>query len=93
MFRRSLDADAGMLFVFPVPQAASFWMKDTYIPLTIAFLDENGRIVNLADMEPFDTGTLHRSEGMVKYALETNRGWFVEHGVGPGDTCDLHEAD
>jgi uncharacterized protein len=93
MYRRSLDRDAGMLFVFPADTHASFWMKDTYIPLTIAFIDAGGQIVNLSDMEPFDDRSNHRSARPVRYALEMNRGWFAEHGVGPGDTCDLRDVE
>src|SRR5687767_7195291 len=54
MFRRSLDRDAGMLFVFATDDEVSFWMKDTYLPLSIAFISAEGRIVNVEDMDPFD---------------------------------------
>lgn len=89
MFRKSLERDRGMLFVFDFDHEASFWMKDTSLPLTIAFIDARGRIVNLADMEPFDEETFHRSTAPVRYALEMNRGWFAEKGIGPGDVCEL----
>ncbi len=89
MHRRELAPDAGMLFVWPTADIAAFWMKNTYLPLSIAFLADDGRIVNLADMEPLDEQTFHRSAEPVRFALEVNRGWFATHGVGTGDSCDL----
>jgi hypothetical protein len=90
MFRRSLDPDAGMLFVNARDVPMGLWMKDTSIPLSAAFLDAEGHVVNVVDMDPFDDTTAHRSAGPVRYALETNRGWFTERGVAPGDRCDIH---
>ena len=88
MFRRALAADAGMLFVFPFDTAPSFWMQNTFIPLSIAWIDAAGRIVGVADMTPFDA-TPHAAPSPVRFALEVNRGWFEERGVAPGATCDL----
>lgn len=88
MFRKSLDRDSGMLFVNSRDVPMGLWMKDTYLPLSAAFIDAEGRVVNVVDMDPFDE-TTHRSEGAVRYALEANRGWFSEHGIGPGDLCDI----
>jgi uncharacterized membrane protein (UPF0127 family) len=84
MFRRTLPEGSGMLFVFPERQELSFWMRNTYLPLSIAFLDDDGRVVSIADMEPFDE-TSHKSEGPGRYAVEVPQGWFTAHGVGPGD--------
>lgn len=83
MFRFSLPADRGMLFVFDRPQPLGFWMKNTYIPLSIAYLDEAGRILNVEDMAPHDERS-HPSRGPALYALEMRKGWFAERGLGPG---------
>ena len=84
MRRFSLQPDHGMLFVFDRPQPLSFWMKNTYIPLSIAFVDTNGRIVNIEDMRPQDE-TTHWSRGFALYAVEMKQGWFSGKGVVPGD--------
>lgn len=76
MFRKQLAPDAGMLFVFEKNSVLSFWMKNTFIPLSIAFIDTNYMIVRKADMSPLDEETLHSSVLPVKYALEVNQGWF-----------------
>lgn len=83
MYREKLDADRGMLFVYPDARERSFWMKDTRIPLTIAYLDAEGRVVTLADMRPLDTTSVP-SNVPARYALEMNRGWFAAHGVDVG---------
>ncbi len=84
MFRREMGRDEGMLFVFPQEEPLSFWMKNTHLPLSIAFLDAKGVILNIEDMEP-RTETPHRSKGPARYALEMNQGWFKKRGAGPGD--------
>jgi uncharacterized membrane protein (UPF0127 family) len=84
MNRFSLQPDHGMLFVFEEPQPLGFWMKNTYIPLSIAFVDASGRIVNIEDMKPHDE-TTHRSRGFALYAVEMRQGWFAAKGVKPGD--------
>lgn len=76
MNRFSLQPDHGMLFVFDRPQPLSFWMKNTYIPLSIAFVDANGTILNIEDMQPQDEST-HWSRGNALYAIEMKRGWFA----------------
>jgi len=87
MFRESLAEDAGMLFVFPRPQVLRFWMKNTRIPLSIAFMDAKRKILNIRDMEPFDEKTRHISEGQALYGLEVNKGWFDRHGVKAGEVA------
>lgn len=83
MFRDSLGADAGMLFVYSDDSERRFWMKDTRIPLSIAYLDASGRIVKLADMQPLnETGV--PSGRPARYALEVNQGWFAKNGVTEG---------
>lgn len=84
MYRDTLPADQGMLFVYPDAQERRFWMKNTRVPLSIAFIDPTGVIVSMADMTPLDTRTTP-SEFAAMYALEVNRGWFQAHGVKVGD--------
>lgn len=84
MYRESLPEDQGMLFVYEDERDLSFWMRNTQLPLDIAFLDREGRIVDIQQLEPFDENSITtRSPAM--YALEMNRGWFEEHGVEIGD--------
>jgi uncharacterized protein len=91
MNRESLDEDAGMLFLFPAESSGGFWMKNTLIPLSIAFMDGGGRILRILDMEPcradpcpiYDPGVAYRS------ALEVNRGAFADWGVEEGDRLTL----
>ncbi len=83
MFRESLPDDRGMLFVYPGEQHRSFWMRNTSIPLSIAFIDAEGTIVSIADMQPFDeTGV--PSAAPAQFALEVNQGWFAERGIMAG---------
>ena len=88
MGRTAMDEDHGMLFVFPNEQTLSFWMKDTLIPLSVAFMDSNGRIVDIQDMQPQDL-TNHNSAEPARYALEVNQGFFERHGVKVGDEATL----
>jgi uncharacterized membrane protein (UPF0127 family) len=88
MFRRSLAEGEGMLFVFERDQTLSFWMKNTLIPLSIAYISYNGRILEIHDMEPQNL-TPVRSGRSARYALEVPRGWFERTGVKPGDTLAL----
>ena len=83
MNRFSLKTDHGMLFVFERPEPQGFWMKNTFIPLSIAFIGADGRIVNIEDMRP-QTEETHWSKGPALYALEMRKGWFAEKGIGPG---------
>ncbi|GHV93430.1 hypothetical protein AGMMS50268_39330 [Spirochaetia bacterium] len=84
MYRESLDDGKGMLFIFDRDQRMSFWMKNTLIPLSIAFIASDGRITEIKDMEPLSLSTVN-SERSVRYALEVNRGWFGRAGIGIGD--------
>jgi uncharacterized protein len=84
MNRFSLQPDHGMLFVFKDPQRQAFWMKNTYVPLSIAFIGADGRILNIDDMAP-QTETTHPSRGAALYALEMKKGWFAQHAIGAGD--------
>ncbi|MDX1697539.1 MAG: DUF192 domain-containing protein, partial [Thiohalobacterales bacterium] len=79
-FRQSLPADHGMLFAYAHDQTIGFWMKNTLIDLSIAFLDASGRILEIHDMDADDPDRRYISGSPARYALETNRGWFREHG-------------
>ena len=83
MFRRDLGSHEGMLFIFDAPSPQCFWMKNTPTPLTIAFLADDGSIVNLADMQPFDEAS-HCSARPVRFVLEMNQGWFAKRGIKAG---------
>ena len=87
MHRFSLRPDHGMLFVFERPERLSFWMRNTFIPLSIAFIGADGRIVNIEDMVP-QTETSHWSRGPALYALEMRKGWFTERGIRDGDAVE-----
>jgi uncharacterized membrane protein (UPF0127 family) len=84
MFRDSLPEDRGMLFIFDQPHQASFWMKNTKIPLSIAFL-ENDRVINEEkSMRPYDETLIQSRSDKIRYAIEVNAGWFDRHRVKPG---------
>jgi uncharacterized membrane protein (UPF0127 family) len=90
MGRNILPENAGMLFVFEGAQTLSFWMRDTLIPLSIAYIDAEGRIVDIQDMQPLDDVPPHYvSAEPAQYALEVNQGFFEERGVMVGDTVEL----
>lgn len=83
MNRPSMPMQRGMLFVFPEAAVQCFWMKNTLIPLSIAFLDDSGRIVQIADMQPQSLDN-HCSVKPVRFALEMNAGWFKSRGISAG---------
>ena len=83
MQRPTLGANAGMLFVFEQPSQQCFWMKNTLLPLSIAFLADDGTVVNIEDMAP-QTLDGHCSKKSVRLALEMNQGWFAKRGIKPG---------
>ena len=84
MFRQKLGRDDGMLFIFDEPAYHSMWMKNTLIPLSVAFIDAQGTILNILDMEP-QTLDSHVSAGPSIYAIETNKGWFAGKKLKAGD--------
>ena len=88
MQRPTMAEDAGMLFVFPADTDGPFWMKDTLIPLSIAFIAADGTIVNVQDMQP-QTTDLHAPGARYRYALEVNQGYFARAGVKTGDRVEL----
>jgi uncharacterized membrane protein (UPF0127 family) len=88
MFRDKLGADEGMLFVYEEEEFLTFWMKNTPLPLSIAFIDKKGEIVDIQDMEPFSLRT-HTSARPARYALEMNRNWFQKNGIKVGDVAKM----
>lgn len=89
MYRRSLGRDCGMLFVYEAPRILSFWMKNTRIPLDIAFIDDGGRILQIEGMRPYDESSRAVSREPARFALEMNRGWFARNGVGVGGVAEI----
>jgi uncharacterized protein len=87
MFRKSMPGNAGMLFVFPIARPHCFWMKNTPLPLSIAFIDDTGRIINIEDMKP-QTEESHCAAKPARYALEMNKGWFKDKGFKAGAKVD-----
>ncbi len=83
MHRREMGANDGMVFRFPNPRQVCMWMKNTLLPLSVAFLNEQGRIINIEDMQP-QTETTHCAKQPARYALEMNLGWFRKKNIKPG---------
>ena len=83
MYRKALGPNAGMLFVFDEAAAHCMWMKNTYVPLSVAFLDEQATIINIADMQPQSEQT-HCAARPARYALEMAQGWFAQRGIKAG---------
>jgi uncharacterized protein len=83
MHRKKLGANNGMLFVFPDVGRHCMWMKNTFVPLSVAFIDESGVILNIADMQPLNEES-HCATAPARFALEMNQGWFAAKGIKPG---------
>jgi uncharacterized protein len=83
MHRREMGPQEGMLFVFDQPEVQCFWMKNTLLPLSIAFVDDDGIVVNIHDMKPQSLDS-HCAAKPVRYALEMNQGWFAKRSIKPG---------
>ena len=83
MYRESLPTNAGMVFMFDERALHCMWMKNTLVPLSVAFIDEAGVIINIADMQP-KTEQSHCAAKPARYALEMNKGWFAQRGIKPG---------
>jgi uncharacterized protein len=84
MFRTNLDENAGMLFVFPIPEQVKFWMKNCPLPLSAAYIDPEGVILEIHDLQPHNTNSVEAASDRVQFVLETNQGWFGRHHVTPG---------
>ena len=85
MFRKYLGPNEGMLFVFPQAESHCMWMKNTLIPLSVAFIDDKGRVVSISEMLP-QTETSHCAAAPARFALEMSKGWFASKGIKPGST-------
>ena len=83
MFRQSMGPNEGMVFVFEEDARVCMWMKNTFLPLSVAFLDKDGRILNIEDMQPQTTDS-HCARKPARYALEMNQGWFQKKNISPG---------
>ncbi|TMG72613.1 MAG: DUF192 domain-containing protein [Betaproteobacteria bacterium] len=83
MYRATMASNAGMLFIFDEAQQQCMWMKNTLLPLSVAFIDDSGTIINVEDMAP-QTEDSHCAKRPARYALEMNRGWFAARGIKPG---------
>lgn len=90
MYRYSLDRDRGMLFVFEKERMLSFWMKNTYIPLDIAYISKTGVINEIYRMEPLDISITYPSKKAAMYALEVNAGWFSRNSITAGMKLDFN---
>jgi len=84
MFRRSMGPNEGMLFAFEEPGVQCFWMKNTLLPLSAAFVQDDGTVTNIEDMKP-QTLDSHCSKKPVRFVLEMNQGWFAKRGIKAGD--------
>lgn len=84
MYREKMAPNEGMVFVFDGPAEVCMWMKNTLIPLSVAFLDESGKILNIEDMKPQTTDSHCGAKNSILYALEMNQGWFKQKNIKPG---------
>jgi uncharacterized protein len=84
MFRTNLDEDGGMIFVFSQPIQAAFWMKNCTVPLSAAYIDPQGDILEIHDLEPHNTNSVVASSPNIQYVLEVNQGWFKRHRIQTG---------
>lgn len=91
MFRKALGPNQGMIFIFPDESAHCMWMKNTLIPLSVAFIDAKGQIINIAEMQPHSEKS-HCASRPARYALEMTKGWFAAKGVLPGQTIQGLQA-
>jgi len=87
MFREQLGANEGMVFRFPDNRPPCMWMKNTLVPLSVAFIDDVGKVINIEDMQP-QTQDAHCAKRPARYALEMNQGWFRQKNVKPGAKID-----
>ena len=84
MFRTNMEENAGMLFVFPRAHQAAFWMKNTFVPLSAAYIDPEGVILEIHPLEPHNTNSVVAGSDRIQYVLETPQGWFERHNLHTG---------
>jgi uncharacterized membrane protein (UPF0127 family) len=88
MFRQSISDDFGMFFIWEYKKEQCMWMKDTFIPLSLAYISNDGEVIDIYDMVPFSRKSFCSSKP-VKYALEVNKNWFKENNISIGDTLEI----
>jgi uncharacterized membrane protein (UPF0127 family) len=88
MYRTKMSDNHGMIFLLTRTGYATFWMKNTLIPLSVAYIDKDGVILEIHDMKPLDETTINSKSDQVAYALETNVHWFALNGIKPGDRIE-----
>jgi uncharacterized membrane protein (UPF0127 family) len=86
MHRKNLSQNKGMLFIYESERIIKLWMKNTFIPLSVAFLNKEKKIINIEKMEPNQTKEIYSSKGLALYAVEVNQGWFETNKISIGDT-------
>jgi uncharacterized membrane protein (UPF0127 family) len=84
MHRTTMPENEGMLFVFSYPNQRGFWMENTTVPLSIAYIDPASRVIEIHDLHPGNTQPVESRSARVQYALEVNQGWFAKNGIQPG---------
>ena len=85
MFRKNLAPDSGMLFVMPEPERAAFWMRNTTLPLSVAYINQSGMILEIHDLQPLDEKPVPSAFSNIAYALEMEQGWFARNRILAGD--------
>lgn len=93
MYRKEMDENRGMLFVYPYVSDVAFYMKNTYIPLSVAYIDPEGVIQEIYDMEPLNEESVPSKSDNIRYILEVNQGWFARHGIEPGTLITSEKGD
>lgn len=93
MYRKEMDENKGMLFVYPYVSDVAFYMKNTYIPLSVAYIDPEGVIQEIYDMEPLNEESVPSKSDNIRYILEVNQGWFAKHGIEPGTLISSEKGD
>lgn len=93
MYRKEMDENRGMLFVYPYVSDVAFYMKNTYIPLSVAYIDQEGVIQEIYDMEPLNEESVPSKSDNIRYILEVNQGWFARHGIEPGTLISSEKGD
>ena len=88
MHRATLGPNEGMLFIFDFPQQVAFWMKNTPVPLSVAYIDSTGTIMEIYDMQPLSEALFPSTSPAVLYALEMRQGWFGQNGIKPGTVVE-----
>ncbi|MSU57368.1 MAG: DUF192 domain-containing protein [Pedosphaera sp.] len=84
MWRTNMPENTAMIFVHPAPRQAAYWMKNCYVPLSIAYIDTDGVILEIRDLQPHDTNSVVSASEKIRFALETPQGWFLRHNVSTG---------